>query len=1493
MSAEEFNDDILIPLDDDIIEEIVPITQVREEVIKDDAILRLNKDQINAAITNLIIDRHRNSTSLRNKVTAYSKLFFNYPFDVDVEIKGLKPVILCDKLTYFVTEDDHAQNKEYEYAHFMKSEKLSNFLSQFHSINRDTSKQSSIQSANKLYALYAPFSNRESQDVRTLQYQAMTDQDAVRHCIFDEFDCDTDAKSRSETMRLIGTVKRNNIVYYDGDVVNVIGFFNQANDSVEFEEFDINEYIHQVKKFKEGEKVHVMFNTPTFDATLQKLKKYVKGTIKHASKKELVITLAETVYEDNKTNYNAISFTLVDILSNHVFLYSSQMNVDDCFCKQKLLMNNILFRLPQTETYTVEDIQSFIMPNSISELILMHEPHFLQYKNIRDIQHKVLKPVGIDVNNLPQNTHALLTYIFSQHKQPRKRRVHAIQPRAKIPYRNTTPLLDFDHHHTLFDFYNKQYIAHDTYIDDALNRFRYLKSNRDNGAYYVLSVLQRGLKKKYNKHIHSLAKYKQNLMKIEDELDKLDIPLISAKDAVNICTPKYSKEYKKLDELVADNGKHLYFDKKLDVTPYNVLQGVVGKSANEQKVHAMNELMTNTKYKHISKKDLEFEVESIVSGKRRVRLGDMCVLHTTYGDVVYVRKDVSGYEMWVKQFTTPFKVCTDNPLVDFNDLVKLETCVKQSFDDVCRTNKDARMMHRYQLLKNIQSTLKSILEVLENYDRINEILQQDITMFESLNMHTPETYVPTRIFEHEEHVDYEEYDGEMGNAENVEFQIDGNDLGNFVFVGNQLGNETNKQIDIENQETLNMLLSFIQVPLDTNEFSYILQNINALYPRSTIEQSLQQLEIAYWKKFNVNVMKPSKEVLQKLKDKLLQLKANKEVELISKYYFNILRTMIAYIIVIIFIRYPDYTIQVIIPSCVKLLSYVGYPVSEKTDAQRSLVSYFACLLTKISVSDDVRFALFYEKDAQEIQSSIKEAIDAILSHNVELKVQLEINKPKLSMYKHHEQQELAKDITELQGFKPNFKFGNIDRTNPKTKKVLSYIKAIQQIVADSKISKQSVLNVPNLFNACCAEVLRKDIDFFDYFESSTGYNSAKSKVADLPHQSFHDINLHPNIKKKEMFDLFSKYKIQQSSDVVASILTLPHDEYVDGYVSENVKKQLTDFVVDIRDPDIKTIVVECADNFERVSWWEDKFYPLMHTKWEDFVNTLSLYISDKMNIDITEYIKAVIIDVGSVVDDVKTTRNVLFNFMKAKMNSILGSIKNVKKLSKEITDETALRNDALFSIIVSVSNNKNYQSILQHLLEPMVVNKAIEHIYFRTDDEEVIVKNVSLLAYIFITSLQSLLKKTHASHDKLLISDQNVVVQDSLKISCMVVYHIFEKLAGALSNTLVDPSKLKKAVEELRERRKQELIASYKVDDEERQLQITLKNMGLENWADILVGDDNEQNEPIVQQSLYQKDEYDMAKDEIYETFKGEHNDNYEDDEDDEDVMVSYEAYDY
>jgi hypothetical protein len=102
---EIISDEVVFNIDEDMIHEILPSIKVKEEVFKQDAIVRLNKDQIIAQITNLVIDKIKNNVVLKNKVTDYADLFFGLPHKAKVELKVLRPVIFSDKLTYFTDEE--------------------------------------------------------------------------------------------------------------------------------------------------------------------------------------------------------------------------------------------------------------------------------------------------------------------------------------------------------------------------------------------------------------------------------------------------------------------------------------------------------------------------------------------------------------------------------------------------------------------------------------------------------------------------------------------------------------------------------------------------------------------------------------------------------------------------------------------------------------------------------------------------------------------------------------------------------------------------------------------------------------------------------------------------------------------------------------------------------------------------------------------------------------------------------------------------------------------------------------------------------------------------------------------------------------------------------------------------------------------------------------------------------------------------------------------
>jgi hypothetical protein len=141
--------------------------------------------------------------------------------------------------------------------------------------------------------------------------------------------------------------------------------------------------------------------------------------------------------------------------------------------------------------------------------------------------------------------------------------------------------------------------------------------------------------------------------------------------------------------------------------------------------------------------------------------------------------------------------------------------------------------------------------------------------------------------------------------------------------------------------------------------------------------------------------------------------------------------------------------------------------------------------------------------------------------------------------------------------------------------------------------------------------------------------------------------------------------------------------------------------------------------------------------------------------------------------------------------------------------------------------------------------------------------------------------------------DTDIKTKDNFNITTSIINLCCEKLAVQLENNIFDLEYLKMAVERLREQRKEELIAAYRVDDEERMLQNMLKKMGLDNWAEVFTNEDGAEVSEEVQSANNPqpviKDEYEEEKDYVYASYQGE---NYDDEENEEDY-VSYEAYDY
>jgi len=1496
------DDDIIVSFDDNIIEEVIPGFNVIEERLKDDTILRLNKDQINAEITNLVISNNKNASKLKNKVLKYATLFSQYPHIPTIQFKQIAPVILVDKLTYFLNDDEHTQNKEYEHEHFLKSDKLSNFLSQFQSLNSNKGYKSG-NGISKLYALYAPFSRREQSDVATLEYKSEYDVDAIWHCQLEQFGCDN---KEHETFRLISKISFNQEDVYEGDVVDVIGFYNIVKDAKDTITIDIRKYISDISNLKQGDKVQVVFNEPAFDLKYKDLITHVNAKVKFVRRNTIEIDLPSPITLKGDTTHT-LTFSLKSF-DNEYFIYPLNTPLTNIFGKQLLSTHNILFKFHDiyinSRKFQVDEIMSFISPTSIGQYILMYKHKFSKIFNVYDLSKYILKDGGIETDALTVEYENLIKYIFSYGKDAELSLTRPILKRRferEYPYLNTSPLVDFVKYKEELQKY-KSYNDYSKLIDDALNRFRYLKSQNDKGAYYFLKRVKLKLKKKYKNNIRNMDIHIKELNKIYKELEKLDLQSIATDNSCYNTTKqqKFAKEYTNLNALIEDNDKIIYFDMSHDDTEYSLKSGFKGESKREMKLYVLNEITSIDKFKNLSKSQLDFEVESIVKGRRKVRIGDVCVLHTFQGDTVYVRQEVAGKQMWVKKFKTPFKICSDNPLVKYNDIMQLDTCIKESFDDVCKTNGNARILYKYRVLMSLKTELSNLINLIDKYETIIDTLEFDISYYEHLIGIIPSEHDVKRNFEYIDHVDYEEFTGEQYiEGDSVQYQIDFNDQGNFVITPqSKLSSpEENDQQQEDSgnskdkQDMLNMLLSSIELPIDELEFAYILSNVNAKASKTTIEVNLKKFEASLWQNVNEVGYKTNEKYKSLVDTTMKQKLEKKELELMKRYHFNTLRFMIAMIIILMFVRYPNYALRKVIPSCISFLSYSGYPLTSN-DGERSLIKYFACLIAK--VTDDMRFELYQDKDAKEIEKQITDAIDELLSDNYELKVQLDMAKTVFASSKQYTDYEIKNlDIGKyMTSFKPKYVFLNIDNAPPNYKLVLKYMKSIHDTIVKSKIIKQNIVSVPNLFNSCCTEVLTKEVDFFNYFQNTSTFQNAQNNITQMKKKTYVDINLYPPRKEKISTDIFAKKIINHNNSI-------PTDKKIDDshliYIGK-VKEQLQYFILSNNET-YRSGLEGLVENFNSNNWWYDVFYPKLNNEFDILVDVLKK-VGNNINEDMITLIKETIVSINNQ-DSSSSIRNTLHMFLKNKLKSIIGTILNKQQSKDENFNEDTLKSSPTLSIISSISNNKHYDNVLPILKMLLVGLKDIDYLYFDTNDNDLILKNISLLAYVLLLFFNEMIRATTTKEDNkslslsTLVYDVDIQTKDKLSITSLIIHLCFEKLALNLENSIVDQTYLKMVVERLREQRKEELIAAFRVDDEERMMQNVLKKMGLENWANVFTTETDDEVSEEVQvmmnpQSII-KDEYEEEKDIIYSTYQGE---NYENDENEEDY-VSYEAYDF
>jgi len=108
-----------------------------------------------------------------------------------------------------------------------------------------------------------------------------------------------------------------------------------------------------------------------------------------------------------------------------------------------------------------------------------------------------------------------------------------------------------------------------------------------------------------------------------------------------------AKQYRDMEEILRDNGKEIYFDKKYDKTNYSILDQYEGDMVKMEPEDFVNFLIKKLESSQkISQLDAEYLSDTLISGVKRVREGDYAILY----DIINQGED--GFQYYVRKNNT-------------------------------------------------------------------------------------------------------------------------------------------------------------------------------------------------------------------------------------------------------------------------------------------------------------------------------------------------------------------------------------------------------------------------------------------------------------------------------------------------------------------------------------------------------------------------------------------------------------------------------------------------------------------------------------------------------------------------------------------------------------------------------------------------------------------------------------------------------------------------
>ena len=532
---------------------------------------------------------------------------------------------------------------------------------------------------------------------------------------------------------------------------------------------------------------------------------------------------------------------------------------------------------------------------------------------------------------------------------------------------------------------------------------------------------------------------------------------------------------------------------------------------------------------------------------------------------------------------------------------------------------------------------------------------------------------------------------------------------------------------------INNIISLLNIKLNDSIVNFMIDFVDIKTNANKIKEDVNN----YVKTLRIKLQSSSYTVKQMdLLLKKLENDANEKYKgLMDNNDKNIIILIFSLLIIFVQLQLPEICIDMNKSMCRENIGILGYPINEKKT--QTLIGYMACVIKQNGKMEISGFEKYKTLKQESIGALLQKNIESLLKEKPVFRQQLDIAKQRL----------LESNIKNVksskneywQSFRPSAESGDTKMIKNKSTKMIT---GINDNIKNRRVFKlDHSSGKPRFMNSCCIrdidsgiydDIIEKDSDVKNLYEILHSTNNFDKNKLKLPVHVVKKERLGKKIKPIIEFQNsseFNKYLIETFPKNKSFKKT--NEELLDFFTSKNVFFSKDESLLSIS-----------GSNFEKEDNW-DSFTKIVQTIFSEIKNNIPNSIED-LNIVENSFIKY------NSVKDISAYRNILYYFLTSQFKTYIGRIKNSYKINEtEISSKIHIPINIRKSLIKIIEDDYNLDhydlneekdnsdnSDNSDTLEDSV--SFIYSLYFESDDNSIIFKNIMILIYVFMIILKTM-----------------------------------------------------------------------------------------------------------------------------------------------------------